>query len=140
LFSTGACVIFSDLAIERVLKMRFLAILAVSAFVLTPVLASADPGQSQAAPATAAQAAAATPAPQQTAQATPAAAPTNSAANLDQIECRTSPPPTGTRLGGSRECHTLRDWNQRQQDAQDDLKRTQMLGHQAQPLSGPGGK
>ncbi|HEX4156839.1 MAG TPA: hypothetical protein VHY79_00050 [Rhizomicrobium sp.] len=117
--------------------MRFLAILAVSAAVLTPALAFADPGQPQTAPAATGQAATVAPA-QQTAQAAPPAA--SVAADLDKIECRTSPPPTGTRLGGSRECHSVRDWNQRQQDAQDDLKRTQMLGHQAQGLNTPGGK
>jgi hypothetical protein len=117
--------------------MRFLAILAVSAAVLMPALASADPGQTQAAPAATDQSATAPAPAQRTAQANTSTA---SDADLDRIECRTSPPATGTRLGGTRECHSVRDWNQRQQDAQDDLKRTQMLGHQAQGLNTPGGK
>ena len=116
--------------------MRFLAILAVSVTVLTPALAAADPIQPQTAPAASAQPAQPAPTAVQTAQAAPPAA---SDTDLDKIECRTSPPETGTRLGGKRECHTVRQWNQRQQDAQDELKRTQMNGHQfgmANPVSG----
>ena len=52
--------------------------------------------------------------------------------SLDKIECRTSAPTTGTRLGGSRECRAVRDWKERQQNSQDMLERTQILG--SQPL------
>jgi hypothetical protein len=103
--------------------MRFFAIFALSAAVLAPTLAAADPGQTQTAPASPVS----------------AAASPSTDANLDQIECRTSPPPTGTRLGGSRECHTVRQWKQREQEAQDNLKQAQMNGHQfglANPVSG----
>jgi hypothetical protein len=140
LYYTGACVIFHRLAIERDLEMRFFAILAVSAAALTPALASADPGQPQTAPA-ATLATTATPASQQTAQATPVAAPANSGANLDQIECRTGTPPTGTRLGATRECHTVREWNKRQQDSQDIMRRTQAMGEEGMvPGMNGGGK
>jgi hypothetical protein len=53
--------------------------------------------------------------------------------NLDEIVCKTSPPETGTRLGGSRECHTVRDWNTRQKNAQAVLAHDQSLGMQ-QPI------
>jgi pyruvate/2-oxoglutarate dehydrogenase complex dihydrolipoamide acyltransferase (E2) component len=119
--------------------MRFLAILAVSAAFLAPALASADPVQPQAAPADQAQPAT-PPAPaQQTAQAAPAAAPAASDADLDKIECRMGTPPTGSRLGATRTCHTEREWAQIQKDSQDMLKTTQMNGHQfglANPVSG----
>jgi hypothetical protein len=114
--------------------MRFLAILAVSAAVLTPALASADPDQAQAQPAMQAQAPAA-PA-QQTAQAAPAGA-NSGGANLNEIECRSQPPTTGTRLGATRECHTVREWNQRQQDSQQKLQETQM--HGLTGFAGPAG-
>jgi cytochrome c5 len=120
--------------------MRFLTVLAVSAAVLTPALALADPGQPQAAvsatapaPAQAAPAAPAT----QTAQATPVAAPV-SESNADEVVCRTGTPPTGTRLGATRECHTQREWDKRQQEAQDVLKKTQMMGHEG-AMNSPGG-
>jgi opacity protein-like surface antigen len=119
--------------------MRFLAIFAVSAALLTSVAALADPGQPQTAPAAEAQAPTA-PAPTQTAQASPAPAAAATEGNLDQIECRSSPPPTGTRLGATRECHTLAQWKQREQDSQDNLRKNQMQGHQVQQLSTPGGK
>jgi hypothetical protein len=32
-------------------------------------------------------------------------------AKLSEIVCRYEPPPTGTRIGGFRECETLRYWN-----------------------------
>lgn len=114
--------------------MRFLAILAVSAAVLTPVMALADSSQPQAAATADAQAAPASPAIQ-TAQATPAASVSNSG-DLDQVVCRMGTPPTGTRLGGSRECHTQREWNKRQEDAQRNLAATQKQGLQG--LAGPG--
>jgi hypothetical protein len=127
--------------------MRFLAVLAVSAAVLTPALAFADPGQPQAVPAADAQSAATT----ASAAASPAAQPAPGkvqevvrvtqppvADNLDRIECRSSPPPTGTRLGASRECHTVREWNVRQQDSQQKLQETQM--HADMGLAGPPGK
>lgn len=116
--------------------MRILAILALSVAVLTPALASADPDQLQTTPAAEAQAAPA----QQTAQAAPAAAvAAASDADLDKVECRTGTPATGTRLGASRTCHTVREWNNIQKDSQEMLKNTQMSGHEfglSNPVSG----
>jgi hypothetical protein len=45
--------------------------------------------------------------------------------DLDQVVCRKSPPPVGTRLGGGRECHTQREWNDRQAQAQKQLQTMQ---------------
>ncbi|HEY3778102.1 MAG TPA: hypothetical protein VGL35_08580 [Rhizomicrobium sp.] len=116
--------------------MRVLAILAVSAAAL-PLVALADPAPAQAPAPMATQAPVAS-APTVTAQATPAqTAPapiaTTSGENLDQVVCRSSPPPTGTRLGATRECHTQRVWNQRQEDSQRMLSQTQMGGLQSTP-------
>jgi hypothetical protein len=56
-----------------------------------------------------------------------------STTNPDQIVCRATPPPTGSRLGGGRECHTQRDWDQMQKDARRALEEKQMLGLQGSP-------
>jgi hypothetical protein len=34
----------------------------------------------------------------------------------DELICRKVPPQAGTRLGGTRECHTRREWEQRRHD------------------------
>jgi len=119
--------------------MRFLAILAVSAAFLVPALASADPVQPQAAPAAQAQSATAAAPVQQTAQGAAPAASSSTDADLDKIECRMGTPPTGSRLGATRTCHTEREWAQIQKDSQDMLKTTQMSGHEfglANPVGG----
>ncbi len=46
---------------------------------------------------------------------TAAAAPAN---DPDEIVCKLTAAPTGTRLGGGRECHTQRDWNVHEKEAQ----------------------
>jgi hypothetical protein len=38
--------------------------------------------------------------------------------DLDQVVCRTMPPPVGTRLGARRECHTQREWKAQMDEAQ----------------------
>ncbi|MGH6887755.1 MAG: hypothetical protein ACREHF_00910 [Rhizomicrobium sp.] len=122
--------------------MRVLAMLAVSAAAL-PLVALA---QVQAPPTTVAQTAppaAATgqtaPAPAMTARA-PAAAPATVTAtadvgvDLDKIVCRSTPPPTGSRLGGGRECHTVREWNERTREEQQMIEERQTGSYR-----GPGG-
>ena len=52
----------------------------------------------------------------------------DSAVNLDEIVCKNQPPATGTRLGGGRECHTVRDWNRRDKEAQDITRKEQQTG------------
>jgi hypothetical protein len=106
--------------------MRIFAAVALSsAVILTPVLAAAQT--------TSTETAAAVTAPTATAPAT-TVTDDNSGVNLDEVVCKNSPPPTGSRLGGGRECHTQREWNQRQQDAQRALVRLQTIGHKT-----PGG-
>ena len=85
----------------------FASLLFTSAVVLAPALAAA-----QAAPAPVAPVA---PPTAQTAVATS----DGSNVSLDEIVCKNQAPATGTRLGGGRECHTVREWNQRERDAQD---------------------
>jgi hypothetical protein len=82
--------------------------------------ASAQAGQ----PAATAQSA---PAATQQAASTPVAQ-ASAQPNLDEIECRSLPPTTGTRLGASRECHTIRQWNERQREEQRMLQQQQNLG------------
>jgi hypothetical protein len=124
--------------------MRVFAVLALSAAtLLLPQIAAADPAQPEAAPAATATPAAApaATATQGTAPAAPqqvAQAPAREA-NGDEIVCKMSPPTTGTRLGGGRECHTAREWNERMKESQDIVKRTQMVGHEG-ALNEPGGK
>lgn len=63
------------------------------------------------------------------AETAPAAVPQQSAGvNLDEIVCRNSPPPTGSRLGGGRECHTVREWNQRERESQDLTRQQEVTG------------
>jgi cytochrome c5 len=119
--------------------MRFvLVITLVTAAFTAPQLAAADPAlpqtlqSSTAAPATAT----ATPAPN--APPATAVAAVQPSGTLDEIVCKTSPPKTGTRLGGSRECHTVREWNEREKQAQDMLARTQSQGMQQPVRSLPG--
>jgi len=96
--------------------MRMLMVVAFSsAAFLSPVLAAA---QETAAPATPAA----------------TAATDSSAVNLDEIICKNSAPPTGSRLGGGRECHTQREWNRRQQESEDITRRQQREGYRS-----PGG-
>ena len=96
--------------------MRMLMVVAFSsAALLSPILAA---GQETAAPA----------APAAT------AATDSSAVNLDEIICKNSAPPTGSRLGGGRECHTQREWNRRQQESEDITRRQQREGYRS-----PGG-
>lgn len=101
--------------------MRVLTMVLVSAAtMLVPALASADPTQAQAGSAPTAQTA---PAPSETAQAPAAQAPqamatASSGNSSDEVVCRMSPPATGSRLGGARECHTQREWDNRMREAQ----------------------
>lgn len=90
----------------------FAAFLFSSAVVLAPVLATAQT----------------TPPP--TAPTSPMAAATNnSGTNPDEIVCKNQPPATGSRLGGGRECHTQREWDQRQKDAQDITRKEELQGY-----------
>jgi hypothetical protein len=61
----------------------------------------------------------AAPAPTTTAAATPAEDP-------NEIICKQSAAPTGSRLGATRTCQTRREWEQAHQDAQDSLKNIDM--------------
>lgn len=95
--------------------MRVFAVLTLVTAVSLPVLASA---QTQPAAADA-SAPMAVPAMQSQMAQTAAPAAATSGYNGDEVICRMSPPTTGTRLGGGRECHARREWDQRTRDAQD---------------------
>ena len=94
-----------------------------------PAFADPDSAAPANAPATSAQAAPAAPAAQP-ATAAPAApvAQADATPNLDEIVCRASPPPTGSRLGGGRECHTVRQWNEREREDQRIVQQQQSVG------------
>jgi hypothetical protein len=110
----------------RVLKM----VLVSAAVLLVPAVASADPAQTQTVPAATAQPA---PAPKETVTVTAKAA-----SDPDEVMCKSSPAPTGSRLGGSRECHTQREWDNRMRESQRITSGNQMMGLQG-PLNSPGG-
>jgi hypothetical protein len=127
--------------------MRVLAVLVLSSAILAPGLAAADPAQPETTtvttPATAAPSATSA-ATAQSVQAPTAAAASppagervvvrgtaeddNNGVNLDEIVCRSSPPATGSRLGGGRECHTVRQWNERERNDQRLLQMQQNVG------------
>jgi len=86
------------------MRLSVLLVASAAAVTLMPSLGLADPAQAVVAP-----------------QAT---------ADADQIVCKMTAPPTGSRLGGGRECHTQRDWDQRQKDAQKSVEDKQKLGLQ----------
>lgn len=67
-------------------------------------------------------------APSATVAQSAAVAQASSQPNLDEIVCRSEPPATGTRLGGGRECHTVRQWNERQREDQLILQQQQKTG------------
>jgi len=90
-----------------------------STLLLAPMLATA---QDSAAPAAAAP-------PAATAAAPAATSGNGDAANLDEIVCKQRPPKTGSRLGGGRECHTVRQWNQWQIDSRNALIHQQQMGN-----------
>jgi len=65
------------------------------------------------------------------AAAAPPVAPAESAnVNLDEVVCRQSAPTTGTRFGGGRECHTVRQWRERQAESERILRQQQTVGFQ----------
>ena len=111
--------------------MRMIAAVAFSsAVLLSPVFAAADEvTAATTAPAATAAPAAAAPATAAPAVATPAVTATadSSAPNLDEIVCRQVPATTGSRLGGGRECHTTREWNDRQKQSQDMTREQQRM-------------
>lgn len=45
---------------------------------------------------------------------------------LDRIVCRAEPPRTGSRLGGARECHTVREWDDFRKASQSSLDNIQV--------------
>lgn len=49
----------------------------------------------------------------------------NMDANKDPVICKTTPPPTGTRLGGRRICMKASQWKEQRQRAQDSLSNSQ---------------
>lgn len=122
--------------------MRLVTVFVVSATgVLPPAFAGADPIQALPGPITQESVSASTdaqvpPAP----TAPPPSAPTiaktapesvivrANAVDLDQIVCKQLPPKTGSRLGGGRECHTLRQWNQQMRESQDITRHQQRMG------------
>ena len=98
----------------------------IGVMVVTLSLAASLPAWAQDAAANAQAAPAAT----QPAAAAPAApvAEASSQSDLNEIVCKSLPPATGTRLGGGRECHTVREWNERQREDQRMLQQQQVVG------------
>ena len=114
--------------------MRILTMVLVSAAtIIVSALASADPVQLRtAAAATVPSAPATMPTVTVTAKALQAAPPTAAsvAADPEETLCLMTPPRTGSRIGGSRECHTRRDWDRHRKDSEAILSGMQMRGLQ----------
>ena len=70
------------------------------------------------------------PAAVQNGPATASAGQTGSGPGPDDIICKKTPPKTGSRLGGGSECHTRRDWERQQAEAQRILSKAQRIGLQ----------
>ena len=101
------------------------------AAVSVPAIAYADPAGPAPAVASGQTAPMQSAAPAQMAAAAPAA----DVSARDQIVCKMTPPPTGSRLGGQRECHTQAQWDERMKENQDQVTREQNT-----PLGGGMGK
>jgi len=122
------------------MRALFVALVCSGAILGQAAFAQTDTSSAAALPAapaaTATTATTATAAPSQAATAAAATAPAavpqqsaDSAVNLDEIVCKSQPPATGTRLGGGRECHTVREWNQREKEAQDLTRQEERTGY-----------
>ena len=91
--------------------------------------AQTDMSAPSAAPVSAAPVAPAAPAAVPSTAAASAAAQSASAGiNLDEVVCKQSAPTTGTRFGGGRECHTARQWRDRQVESERLLRQQQTVG------------
>ena len=55
---------------------------------------------------------------------------TTSDADADKIVCKSMDPPTGSRLGSRRECHTQREWDDRTREDQKKTDAIQQHGFQ----------
>jgi hypothetical protein len=128
--------------------MRVIAVpVAATAFLFFACVAGADPVSTNSSMSSISQppaAAATTPAQTTANSQTPSAAPPGSpgtpetvvvqgqaasnGVNLDEIVCRSEPPTTGSRLGAGRECHTVRQWNERERQEQRMLQVQQAIG------------
>ncbi|GEM_PF-7041750 len=58
------------------------------------------------------------------------AAPSDETADLNRTICRMGPPPTGSRLGAERECHTEREWKDIRQEQWGQVTRFQLMSMQ----------
>ena len=106
----------------RILKM----ILFSAATIAAPARGLADPGQISIAPPTATQS---TPSTRETVTITATAPrPTTAASDPDEVVCQMSPPRTGSRIGGARECHTRRDWERYRRESRSMVSGMEMRG------------
>ena len=55
----------------------------------------------------------------------------------DEMVCKTLPPPTGSLIGGRHICKTQREWDAREKQSQDAIRRGQTFG--GMKSTGPGG-
>ena len=114
--------------------MRILTMVLFSAAaIIAPALVSADPGQTPTAPATASQSASSKMETVTITAKAPQVAPATAASatsDPDAIVCLMIPPRTGSRIGGSRECHTRRDWDRNRKESETILSGMQMHGLQ----------
>lgn len=106
------------------MKPVYAVVYSIAVLGLSATVAWSDPAPSSApvAPAPSTAVTAPAPAAAPVAPASTTTASTAPAEDPNEIICRQSAAPTGSRLGATRTCQTRREWEQAHQDAQDQLK------------------
>lgn len=69
-------------------------------------------------------------------QATTDAAQATQTTDPDKMVCKSMDPPTGSRLGARRECHTQREWDDRTRQDQSNVSHAQGMGYQMHQTPG----
>lgn len=106
------------------MRQTFLTVIGATGLLLAVGQASADPTPSTTPDVS--QPAATSPATTTSTTASTNTSSTTDTADLDRTVCRTGPPPTGSRLGATRVCHTQREWDRMQAEQQQELSRQQI--------------
>lgn len=108
--------------------MRAFAVIAFSATTVLPQLVAAGPVQQEVPPAAGQPIKAITTQTTVPAASQPTTQTTAAESSRDEIICKMTPPKTGSRLGGGRECHTQREWDRRMRESQTILGGSQLRG------------
>lgn len=94
------------------MRRHLLLVAGVAGFLIGAGQAAADPVPSAA--------------PDTTQNPTTNATPASDTTDINRVICKSGPPPVGSRIGGSRVCHTQREWDLIQQEERHNLERLQI--------------